>query len=151
MAWPAQAFEIDEIHHHRSGQAVVVVDDDNVLPGWKFRRAAENYDERVRGLSVRYGDCALKFSNKRYCLKVIDRNFGKTRWVGKTIWWATANDGPLYGKVKLNTWYDKSQHVSCHEFGHVVGIPHHNRRGCVGWGLLDFPSKIEIRKLRAVY
>jgi hypothetical protein len=116
---------------------------------WGIRKVARQINQEVPGLHIRrHGKCADR--PELYCARVIVADFGRyetggVSWIGEY----SAPDG--VDTIKLNASFRPRQGTACHELGHLLGLPHHNSRGCVGYPSGEYFSDLELSSMKAVY
>lgn len=117
---------------------------------WGLRKIAADYDRRLAGVDIwaRRGISCLPTVS---CLRVQVADFGEAFDCGDGnvrpyagCVWVTGTDEPW--TMYLNAHYPKRKAVTCHEFGHALGLGHHDMPGCVGLGATS-PSDLEIAVL----
>lgn len=114
-----------------------------------MRTAAKQVDDALEDVRIfRKGSCADR--PWAYCLTVKVERHDESGYVGWFIPWGF-NPRPAWGEIILNTKYDLGRRVACHEFGHAMGIEHHNRAGCVGYPTARLFSAREMAALEAHY
>lgn len=128
---------------------------------WRFVRAVKHMDGQLPGITVRtYGTCAE--NPAVYCVQVKVGSYNRTEQIqvaGYDVEWigvCTFPDMAHLRVVYLNTFYGRHesgrlrQQVSAHEFGHVLGLSHHEGPGVTGTGAVVL-SPTEVAVLQEAY
>lgn len=127
---------------------------------WGIRHVARYVDRRVPGIRIhrKFGLTCDDVPERRSCIVVEPRNYGKTAWGGQVV-----GVGEPVQRVQLNTWHLPwylrvyRQRAAGHELMHALGMDHHAGPGIVGaystWRNNEprFPVQLEVDVLRAYY